>query len=115
VVLIAAAAGLRAADGWSLLLQGMGLAAATVLGPLVAVGDAADGRRAQLAGALAGATLFVVMPYATDWLAPLPADATATLVQYPALIAAPVAYLVAIAVRVTDTARGEMVAALRRH
>src|SRR6185503_18711894 len=79
LVLVAAAAGMRAAEGWSLLLQGAGLGAAMVLGPLLAVGDAADGWRAHLVGALAGATVFVATPHATEWLATLPADVVATI------------------------------------
>ena len=115
LVVVAAAAGVRAVEGWSLLLQGMGLGAAAVLGPFLATGDAADARRASIAGALAGATVFVVTPHVTDWLAPLPVDAVSTITQYPALIAAPAAWLVAIAVRGAGAARAEMVAALRRH
>jgi hypothetical protein len=117
VVLVAAAGavGVWSRDGWSLLLQGMGLGAAAVLGPQVATGDAAEARRAQVVGALAGVTVFVLTPHATEWLAPLPAEAVATIARYPALIAAPAAWLVALAVRALDPARAEMVAALRRH
>ena len=99
----------------SLLLYGMGLGAAAVLGPLLATGDAPDARRANLAGALAGVTVFVLTPHATGWLAPLRVDAVAAIAQYPALIAAPAAWLVAMAIRSSDAARAEMVAALRRH
>jgi len=42
-------------------------------------------------------------------------DAVTTITQYPALIAAPAAWLVAIVMRGADAARAEMVAALRRH
>jgi hypothetical protein len=115
LVVVAAAAGVRAVDGWSLLLEGMGLGAAMVLGPLLATGAAADARRAHLAGALTGAAAFVVTPHATDWLAPLPAVVAVTVAQYPALMAVPAAWLVAMAMRATDAARADMVAALRRH
>ena len=115
LVIVAAAAGVWVTEGWSLLLHGMGLGAATVLGPLLATGDAPDARRANLAGALAGVTVFVLTPHATEWLAPLRVDAVAAIAQYPALIAAPAAWLVAMAIRALDDARAEMVAALRRH
>jgi hypothetical protein len=115
LVAVAGAAGVWVADGWSLLMQGMGLGAAAVLGPLIATGDAADARRASLAGAVAGAVVFLVTPHATDWLAMFPAAIVGLITRYPALVAVPAAWLVATAVRAVDDARADMVAAPRRH
>jgi hypothetical protein len=115
LVAVAGAAGVWVSDGWSLLVQGMGLGAATVLGPVLATRDAAGTRRASLAGAVVGAAVFVLTPYATDWLAALPADVVAVVVRYPALVAAPAAWLVATAVRAAEATRADMVAAPRRH
>jgi len=114
LVAVAGAAGVWV-DGWSLLMQGMGLGSAAVLGPLIATGDAADARRASLAGAVAGAVVFLVTPHAADWLAMFPAAIVGLITRYPALVAVPAAWLVATAVRAVDDARADMVAAPRRH
>jgi hypothetical protein len=104
MVTTAAAAGLAVVDGWALLGWGAGLAAAMLPGPLVATRNAVGLGSARTKGALAGALLFVAVAAATRWLAP-PA---AAVVQYPALIAAPGAWLV------TVFARREMMASGRR-
>ena len=104
VVTAAAAGSVVVTDGWSLLLQGAGLAAATLLGPLLATGDATGFARARVAGMVTGATLFVAVAAAAHWRTP----AVAALAQYPALIAAPAAWLVAALAR-------RKVAAATRH
>jgi hypothetical protein len=102
VLLAAAAAGsVAVVDAWSLLLQGAGLAAATLVGPLLATGDAAHLDRARAAGALTGALLFVGPAAAAHWLWP----SSAAVLEYPALVAVPGAWLVAALVRREKVAR----------
>jgi hypothetical protein len=115
IVLVAAAAAASVAvtDGWSLLLRGAGLAAATLLGPLVATGGRPGFERAHAQGALAGAALFVVSTALAHWPA-IPPGAADAVAQYPALVAAPGAWLVATLSRGAGPARREMVAAARR-
>lgn len=100
-------------DGFTLWLWGVGLAASTLLGPLVAMGDTPGGERARARGALAGGLLFAVVVAAAHRLAPLhgPLDVVA---EFPALVAVPGAWLVTTLSRASGAARGEMVAAARR-
>jgi hypothetical protein len=109
----AAAASVAVTDGWSLLIQGAGLAAATVLGPLVATGDRPGFERAHAKGALAGATLFILATAFAHWPA-IPPGVVDAVAQYPALVAVPGAWLVATLSRGAGPARREMVAAVRR-
>ena len=95
VVGTAAAGSTWIADVWWLLLQGIGLAAASFLGPFVATRGAPGTRHARVAGALAGAGLFAVITAAASWLGPLLTSPAAVVIQYPALAAAPAAWLVA--------------------
>jgi hypothetical protein len=112
IVVGAAAAGSTwIADGWWLFLQGAGLAAASFLGPLVAAGGAAGAKREGVAGVLAGAGLFAVITAGASWLAPLSTSPAAVVTQYPALVAAPTAWLVAALARAVGR---EKVAAARR-
>lgn len=108
VVVVAAAAGsAMAATGWSLLLWGAGLAAAALLGPLVATGGRPGFERARAVGVLAGGLLFVALAASAHWLAPLH-GVPGVVGQYPALVAVPGAWLVA------TLARAQAVAAARR-
>jgi len=115
IVTVAGVVGVWIADGWSLLMQGMGLGAAVVLGPLLATWDAADARRASIAGAVAGALVFIGALHATGWLTTLPAVIVTKIAHHPALVAVPAAWLVATAVRAVDGVRPDLVAAPRRH
>ena len=112
VVGVAAVGSLWIADGWRLFLHGTGLAAASVLGPLVAMRGGVGARSAAVAGALAGAGLFVVLTATASWLDPAGGPAGA-LAQYPALVAAPGSWLVTVLARGLGR-RGEEVAAARR-
>lgn len=120
VVVVAAAAGSAlAATGWSLLLWGAGLAAATLLGPLVATGGRPGFERARAKGVLAGGLLFVVLAASAHWLAPLH-GVLDVVGQYPALVAVPGAWLVATLARASGPsgrsgpARAQVVAAAGR-
>jgi hypothetical protein len=104
LVLAAAGASVAASDGWSLFLQGAGLAAATLLGPLVATGNRPDSERASARGALVGALLFVILTVIAHWPAGV-AGRIAVVAQYPALVAVPGAWLVATLARASDGAR----------
>jgi hypothetical protein len=112
VVGAGAAASMAFSDGWSLLVHGAGLAAATLLGPLLA-GDGPGLERAHANGALVGAALFVVLTAAGRGLT-LPYAAADVVGQYPALVAAPAAWLVATVSRASGSARRGTVAAARR-
>ena len=113
LVLAAAAGSAIVANGWTLWLWGTGLAAATVLGPLVATAGAPGFERARAKGALAGGVLFVALAAAAQGLAPLH-GALDAVAQYPALVAVPGAWLVTTLARASGAARGGMVAAARR-
>jgi hypothetical protein len=88
------------ADPWRVLTGGLGLAAATLGGPLVVGGD----HRARLAGALVGGVVFGLL--ATPAIR-LPAWA-GWLDVWPALVAAPLACMVVVLLRPRTgaTARG---------
>lgn len=110
VVVAAAAASAVAANGWSLLLLGTGLAAATVLGPLAATGGRPGFERARAMGVLAGGLLFVALAASAHWLAPLHGalgahGALGVVAQFPALVAVPGAWLVATLARAVDSGR----------
>jgi len=94
LLMLAAVAGLWPADPWRAWLAGCGLAAAAVAIPRLAGRDA----RAGLAGSLAGAAVFAALAAVGGRL---PAWAAAV-AAYPALLAAPIAWVV---VRVARTAR----------
>lgn len=100
-------------DGFTLWLWGVGLAASTLLGPLVATGDTPGYERARAQGALAGGVLFVVVAAAAYRLAPLPPP-LAIVAEFPALVAVPSAWLVTTLSRASGPARGEILAAARR-
>ncbi len=114
LVAVAGAVGVWVTDGWSLLMQGLGLGAAAVLGPALATADADGARRATLAGAVVGTAIFVVAPHAIDGLATLPAGVVGVITRYPALLAAPAAWLVATVVRAAEATPSGAVAAPRR-
>jgi hypothetical protein len=98
LVVLAAAASVWPADAWRVFLAGCGLAASAAWAP----GLAGGGERAGAAGSLAGALAFVLL-----WAgaARLPGWAAAA-GAYPALVAAPVAFVTARAWRVARTTRG---------
>jgi hypothetical protein len=100
LVAAAAAASVVVTDGWWLLLQGSGLAAAILLGPMLATGEVPGVERARAKGALAGGLIFVVVTALARW--PGAAGAFDTVARYPALAAAPAAWLVARLARATD-------------
>ena len=85
LVVVAAVAGLWPADPWRTWLAGCGLAAAAVAAPRLAGGDA----RSSLVGSLAGAAAFVGLTAVGDRL---PAWA-GSVAAYPALLAAPLAWM----------------------
>ena len=93
MVLAAAATSLVVRDPFALLLQGSGLAAAILLGPLLTMGDGVGVERARAKGALAGGLIFVVVAALARW--PAAAGPLDALARYPALVAAPGAWLVA--------------------
>ena len=86
LVMVAAVVGLWPMDPWRTWLAGCGLAAATVAAPRLAGGDS----RAGLAGSLAGGAAFVGVAAVGGQL-PAWAGAVAA---YPALLAAPLAWMV---------------------
>ena len=86
LLMLAAVAGLWPADPWRAWLAGCGLAAAAVAIPRLAGRDA----RAGLAGSLAGAAVFAALAAVGGRL---PAWAAAV-AAYPALLAAPIAWVV---------------------
>ena len=91
VVGLAGALAVRGGDPWALLMWGLGLAAATTVAPRLA----AAGPRGELFGTVVGAATFVVVLFGGDRLPPL----LAAVVDYPALAAAPLAWLAARATR----------------
>ena len=100
MVLAAAAVSLVVTDGFTLLLQGSGLAAAILLGPLLTTGEGAGVEGARAKGALAGGLIFVALAALARW--PAAAGSLDALARFPALVAAPSAWLVA-----TLSRRGE--------
>jgi hypothetical protein len=113
LVVAAAAASTAVADGWTVLLHGAGLAAATVLGPFLATGDRPGSERARVSGALVGAAVLVVATAIARWPA-ASAGGLHAAAQYPALLAVPAAWLVTTLSRGTKATRGGLVAAARR-
>jgi len=97
LVMVAAVAGLWPIDPWRTWLAGCGLAAATVAAPRLAGGDA----RAGLAGSLAGVAAFAGVAAVGGQL-PAWAGAVAA---YPALVAAPLAWMAVRAEAVRRTRR----------
>jgi uncharacterized membrane protein YqjE len=87
VVALALLVAWRVDDAWRLFAWGLGLAAAAVLAPRVALA----GPRGTLAGAATGTLVFAALALGVDGL-PVPAGA---LTEYPAAIAAPAAWLAA--------------------
>ena len=124
VLVAAAAAGsVWVRDGWSLFLHGAGLAAAVLLGPLLAGGEGvgAGDRGVRMAAAVAGGTVYGCVLAAARGLGPLPVDPASALARFPALVAVPAAWLVALVLHgalvrsgVLDSAGGQMVAGARR-
>jgi hypothetical protein len=98
LVLAAAAASAWAGDAWGAFLAGCGLAAAAAAAPRLAGG----GARPELAGSLVGATAFLGLWAGAAWL---PAWAAAA-GRYPALVAAPLAFITCRAWRVAGARRG---------
>jgi hypothetical protein len=98
LVMVAAVAGLWSVDPWRVWLAGCGLAAAAVTAPRLAGG----GARAGLAGSLAGAVAFAGLATVGGRL-PAWAGAVAA---YPALLAAPLAW---VAVRAETVRRARRV------
>jgi hypothetical protein len=93
MVVAAVAVGMVAADGFTLLDQGLGLAAAVLLGPMLTSGQGPGVERARAKGALAGGLIFVVVAALAHW--PGIVGTVDTLARYPILVAAPGAWLVA--------------------
>jgi len=89
----AVAVGMVSADGFTLLDQGLGLAAAVLLGPVLTNGQGPGVERARAKGALAGGLIFVVVAALAHW--PGIIGTVDTLTRYPILVAAPGAWLVA--------------------
>jgi hypothetical protein len=85
LAVIAAGVAGRAGDPWQLFTWGLGLAAAAVVAPRLA----SAGPRGELVGMIAGTVAFAALLFAGTRMAPL-ADVAR---QYPALIAAPLAWL----------------------
>jgi hypothetical protein len=94
VVMVVAAAGasLLAADGFTLLALGAGLAATVHLGPLLVRGQGPGVDSARAKGALIGALVFVLLALLARWSGP---GLIGAVTEYPALAAAPIAWLVA--------------------
>jgi hypothetical protein len=105
IVMVVAAAGtsLLATDGFTLLLHGAGLATAVLLGPLLVSGTGPTVDSARAKGALVGALIFVLLALLARWVGPLGLIGVVT--QYPALLAAPAAWLVAILSRRGESGR----------
>ena len=93
MVVAAVAVGMVAADGFTLLDQGLGLAAAVLLGPVLTNGQGPGVERARAKGALAGGLIFVVVAALAHW--PGSIGTVDALARYPILIAAPAAWVVA--------------------
>lgn len=91
LVAAAAAASLLPLDAWQVLLTGLGLATAAWVAPFLAGGDERGGWIGSLVGTVAFAGLAVF-----GWRLPAWASSVAT---YPALVAAPLAYLAGVVVR----------------
>ena len=81
------------ADGFTLLVHGSGLAAAVLIGPLLTIGESPAADRARARGALAGGLIFVIVAALGRW--PALTGVTHDVARYPALVAAPCAWLVA--------------------
>jgi hypothetical protein len=96
VVAAAAALGAVATDAFTPFVLGSGLAAAILIGPLVATRRAADGR-ARAAGALAGGAVFAAVA-ALGWWSDA-ARALGGLARHPVLVAVPAAWLVSVVCR----------------
>jgi hypothetical protein len=87
LIVLAAALASYVGDPWRLFTLGMGLAAAAVVAPRLA----ASAARPQLVGAVIGALAFGILLIGDGgWL-----RAARPLVDYPALVAAPLAWLAA--------------------
>jgi hypothetical protein len=87
VVALATALAVRGGDPWRLFTWALGLAATAAVAPRLA----GAGPRAEVGGTLVGALVFGALAFGGGWLLPAPAP----LLEYPALAAAPVAWLAA--------------------
>ena len=87
VVAVAAALAMLGRDHWAIFSWGLGLAAAAVAAPRLAAG----GRRGEIVGTIVGSVIFVAGVACAGLLPP----AAAVLATYPALGAAPLAWLAA--------------------
>ena len=105
VVMVVVAAGVSplAADGFTLLALGAGLATTVHLGPLLVRGQGPGVDSARAKGALVGAVIFVLLALLARWSGPL--GLIGAVIQYPALVAAPTAWLVATLARGGESGR----------
>ncbi|HMH53383.1 MAG TPA: hypothetical protein VK548_24325 [Candidatus Acidoferrum sp.] len=103
MVVIAVAVGMVSADGFTLLVQGLGLGAAVLLGPRLTRGQGIAVERARAKGALAGGLIFVVVAALAHW--PTVIGAFDAVTRYPALVAVPGAWLVTTIARGGGSAR----------
>jgi hypothetical protein len=87
LVAVASALAMLGRDHWAIFSWGLGIAAAAVAAPRLASG----GRRGEIAGAVVGTVTFVAIFVSAGALPP----AAAALATYPALAAAPLAWLAA--------------------
>src|SRR6266850_477687 len=103
MVVIAVAVGMVSADGFTLLVQGLGLAAAVLLGPRLTSGQGLAVESARAKGALVGGLIFVVVAALAHW--PTVIGDFDAVARYPALVAVPGAWLVATIARGGPSAR----------
>lgn len=99
LVATAGVASLWAVDAWRVLLAGFGLATAAWVAPLLTGGD----ERSSLIGSLVGLVAFAGLAVLGWRLPPWAAPVTA----YPALVAAPIAWLAGMVVRAAGPSRPE--------
>jgi hypothetical protein len=102
-VVVAAGASVLAADGWTLLWHGAGLAAATSLGPLLATRQTDAHESARARGALIGALIFVAVAVLARW--PAGIGSLDAIADAPALVAVPAGWLIARLSRPRDSRR----------
>jgi hypothetical protein len=103
MVVIAVAMGMLSADGFTLLVQGLGLGSAVLLGPRLTRGQGIAVERARAKGALVGGLIFVVVAALAHW--PTVIGAFDAVTRYPALVAVPGAWLVTTIARGGGSAR----------
>jgi hypothetical protein len=106
VVLVVAAvgAGMVAADGVGLLVQGLGLAASVLLGSALIAGEGPAVEHARAKGALAGGLVFIGVALLARW--PGFGGAVDVVGRYPSLVAAPAGWAVAAFSKVAAAGRG---------